>query len=170
MIRAWIVFGILFAISMIAFNNCSSKGFDIPAAESSNSTSSQCRTKIISSAKAEIYSTPSLCESAANYQCDLRRFRKNIGSGKKQEIQCAQIAGFGEACVPVVVYNFDTTIQQESAEARDLVEGGAYNRDEVSCINTQITSQNIALIQTEGSSVAETLEKSFETCRQRSRP
>jgi hypothetical protein len=170
MTRAGIVFAILFSTSVVAFNNCAGNGFNAPGAlDSAGLGSSQCRTKVISSAKTELFSNPSLCESAANYQCDLRRFRKGVGTEQKHDIQCAQIAGIGEACIPVVTYNFDTTTQQQTAEASELIEGGSYNRDEVSCINTQITSQHIALIQVEGASVPETLEKSIETCRQRSR-
>lgn len=168
MIRVGIVTTIFIAISVIAFNNCSSTGFN--AGENAlNSASSQCRTKIMNSAKAELFGDGSLCENAANYACDLRHFRKGVGTARAQQTLCSQVAGLGEACVPVAVYNFDTALQQQGAEADQLVEGGAYNRDEASCINTQIVSQQVPVIQEDGSSVAEALERSVASCRQRSR-
>ncbi|MNY44176.1 hypothetical protein D3C86_1791810 [compost metagenome] len=112
---------------------------------------------------------PALCESPANYQCDVRHFRKGVGIETSHTQECANIAGMGEACVSVAVYNYDTTGQQQEAEASQLVEGGSYNRDEVSCINTKITTRDIAMVQAEGSTFAETLEKTIEGCRQRSR-
>lgn len=168
MIRVGIVTTIFFAISVIAFNNCSSTGFNA-VGESINLASSQCRTKIMNSAKAELFLDGSLCENAANYSCDLRHFRQGVGTARSQQTLCQQVAGIGEACVPVSVYNFDTSAQQQSAEASQLVEGGSYNRDEASCINTQVVAQQIPVIQEEGSTVAEALERSIASCRQRSR-
>lgn len=168
MIRVGIVTTIFFAISVIAFNNCSSTGFNV-VENALNSASSQCRAKIMNSAKAELFLDGSLCENAANYACDLRHFRKGVGMARSQQTICQQIAGVGEACVPVSVYNFDTSDQQQTAEASQLVEGGSYNRDEASCINTQIVAQQIPVIQEEGSSVADALERSIASCRQRSR-
>lgn len=168
MFRVGIVTSIFIAISAIAFNNCSSTGFNL-AENAINSASSLCRTKIIASAKAEIFNGGALCENAANYACDLRHFRKGVGTARSQEKTCTNIAGLGETCVPVSVYNFDTSAQQQTADASELVEGGAYNRDEVSCINTQIISQQVPVVQEEGSTVAEALERSIASCRQRSR-
>lgn len=169
MLRVGIVTTIFIAISVIAFNNCSSAGFNVPQS-SLSSASSQCRAKIMNSAKAELFQDDALCEKAANYSCDLRHFRKGVGTLRSQQTICQQIAGIGEACVPVSIYNFDTTVQQQTAEAAQLVEGGAYNRDEATCINTQVMAQpQIPAIQEEGSSVAEALERSIASCRQRSR-
>lgn len=112
---------------------------------------------------------PALCETPANYQCDVRHFRKGVGAETSQGKECADIAGLGETCVNVSIFNYDTTDQQKEAEASQLIEGGSYNRDEVSCINTKITTRNIAMIQAEGSTLVEALEKTIESCRQRSR-
>lgn len=169
MIRVGIVSTIFFAISVIAFNNCSSTGFNAVENSINLASSSQCRTKIMNSAKAELFQDGALCENAANYACDLRHFRKGVGSAHSQETSCQQIAGLGEACVAVSVYNFDTSAQQQTAEASQLVEGGSYNRDEASCINTQVIAQQVPVIQEEGSTVAEALERSIASCRQRSR-
>lgn len=123
----------------------------------------------MNSAKAELFGDASACESAANYACDLRHFRRGVGQATEQKTSCTSIAGIGDACVAVTVYNYDTTAQQRTADAIELAEGGAYNRDEASCINTQIKIQNISVIQEEGSTVAEALERSIASCRQRSR-
>lgn len=170
MARWGLIFSVMFGICMLAFNNCSN-GFriDEPLA-GSTTANSQCRQKIMSAAKSEIIKNASLCESPVNYHCDLRRFRPGVGTATTQEVQCPTLAGLGEACISVTVYNFDTSRQLASAETRDSNEGGSYNRDEASCINTQITSQHVALIQAEGDSVNEAFEKSLELCRQRSRP
>jgi len=169
MTRFAIIFGILSFISLLAFNNCSG-GFKMenPAGVSSSS-SSQCRTKVINAAKSQALSDPSLCENPGNYQCDLRRFRQGIGQETTSEKHCSNVAGMSEACVPVIIYNFDTTEQLKMAEATDVIEGGAYNRDEASCINTKITSQGIVVVQGEASTVSDALEKSIESCRQRNR-
>lgn len=136
----------------------------------SASSSSQCRTKIINAAKSQALIDPSVCENPANYQCDLRRFRLAIGHETTSEHQCSNIAGIGEVCVNVVIYNFDTSEQLKTAEVAEAFEGGAYNRDEAVCINTQVTAQGIVVVQGEGPTVTDALEKSIESCRQRNRP
>lgn len=169
MTRWGLLFSVLGIIAMVAFNNCSN-GFN---ADTSMATlmSAQCRTKLVNSAKSEdLENNPALCEDASFYQCDLRRFRPGVGEGQSQGRQCLNVAGLGEACINVVTYLFDTQSQQQSAEAIDLVEGGAYNRDEVSCIHTQIKNRDIAFVHGEGSTLNEAFEKSLENCRQRSRP
>jgi hypothetical protein len=161
-----ILYAILFLVTVVAFNNCSN---NFSLIESVETLSSLCRSKLVAKAEATMAIDPVLCESPANYQCDVRHFRKGVGTATSQANQCANIAGIGEACVSVAVYNYDTTGQQQEAEPSQLVEGGSYNRDEVSCINTKITTRNIAMIQAEGSTFADTLEKTIESCRQRSR-
>jgi hypothetical protein len=170
MTRFAILFGILSFISLLAFNNCSG-GFKMenPAGVSASS-SSQCRTKVINAAKSQALPDASVCENPANYQCDLRRFRMAVGHERTSEQQCSNIAGMGEVCINVIIYNFDTSEQSKSAEASEVFEDGAYNRDEAVCINTQVTTQGILVVQGEGSSVTEALEKSIESCRQRNRP
>lgn len=168
MIRWTLSLGVSFLIALVAFNNCSSGGFQSTELASVAAGNAQCLAKIISSAKPELFQA-SLCENTDHYRCDLRKFRAGAGHHRTQGMTCVTLAGFGEVCVPVTAYHFDTAPQQLSAEAEDLVEGGAYNRDEVLCYNTQITEHNIPLVQAEGESVAEALEKSLETCRQRSR-
>lgn len=167
MIRFGVVFSIFITISVIAFNNCSSKGFNaIDGA--TNLASAQCRTKMMASAKADLFKDTSLCDNTANYQCDLRHFRNGVGYAQVRDTVCVNLSDVGETCVPVNVFNFDTSAQQQTASADELIEGGSYNRDEVSCINTQITTQQIPVIQEEGASVAEALERSIASCRQRS--
>ena len=163
-----ILYALLFVITVVAFNNCSNN-FTLVEALNVSSASSQCRAKIVEKAQAQMVIDPALCENSANYQCDVRHFRKGVGHATAQDQQCVNIAGLGETCVSVSIYNYDTTAQQKEAEAIQLLEGGSYNRDEVSCINTKITTRNIAMIQAEGASLAETLEKTIESCRQRSR-
>lgn len=156
-------------VSAVAFNNCSG-GFTAIDPVDQIEASSQCRTKIINSSKAIVTAMdPAVCEKAENYQCDLRHFRKGVGSDHQENHQCADIAGMGETCVAVSVYNYDTTAQQLVADASQLIEGGSYNRDEVSCINTKVVSHQIALVQAEGNDLATALEKTIEGCRQRSR-
>ncbi|WP_413290438.1 hypothetical protein [Bdellovibrio sp. HCB337] len=165
-----ILLSVLGAIAVVAFNNCS-KGFNADTSGILNSASAQCRAKVMTSAKSEeLQKNPSLCEDASFYQCDVRRFRPGVGTEQSQGRQCLNIAGLGEACVNVVTYNFDTFNQQQDAEAQDLVEGGAYNRDEASCIHTQIKSRDIAFIHGEGSNLNSAFESALENCRQRSRP
>jgi len=163
-----IIYALLFLAAVVAFNNCSG-GFVALDPVDASGASSQCREKIINKAQATMSIDPSLCENPANYQCDLRHFRKGVGNESSQAQKCTDIAGIGEACVTVATFNYDTSAQQKEAEASQLVEGGSYNRDEVSCINTKVTTRNIAMIQAEGSTLAETLEKTIEGCRQRSR-
>ena len=163
-----IFYALLFLITVVAFNNCSNN-FTLVESLTVASESTQCRAKLVEKAQALMSIDPAVCENPANYQCDVRHFRKGVGAGTSQAQQCANIAGMGEACVSVAIYNYDTTDQQQEAEASQLVEGGSYNRDEVSCINTKITTRNIAMIQAEGNTLAETLEKTIEGCRQRSR-
>jgi hypothetical protein len=153
-------------MNVVAFNNCSN---NFTLVESVENLSSLCRSKLVAKAEALTSIDPALCENPANYQCDIRHFRKGVGTETSQAQECANIAGMGEACVSAAIYNYDTTDQQKEADASQLVEGGSYNRDEVSCINTKITTRNIAMIQAEGSTLAETLEKTIESCRQRSR-
>jgi hypothetical protein len=155
-------------MTVVAFNNCSNN-FTFVDPNSVVDLSSQCRTKLIAKAAAQMSIDPAACEIPANYQCDVRHFRKGVGTQTSQAQKCTDVAGIGETCVNVAVFNYDTTGQQQQAEASQLVEGGSYNRDEVSCINTKITTRNIAMIQAEGSTLAETLEKTIESCRQRSR-
>lgn len=163
-----VYFSLFFAITVIAYNNCGGK-FEV-AEGVSLASSAQCRAKIMNSAKASAaLNDPSICEDAANYRCDIRHFRPEVISGKFENRQCSIIAGMGETCVPVTNYNYNTASQLQQADASAIVEGGAYNRDEATCIHTKITSQNIALIQEEGSSITEALEKSIEQCRRRSR-
>lgn len=161
-----IVYAILFLVTVVAYNNCSN---NFKLVESVENLSSLCRTKIVEKAQALMSIDPGLCELPTYYQCDVRHFRKGVGNETSQKQECANIAGMGEACVTVAVYNYDTSEQQKDAEPSQLVEGGSYNRDEVSCINTKITTRDIAVIQAEGSTLVEALEKAVEGCRQRSR-
>lgn len=163
-----ILYALMFVAIVVAFNNCSNN-FTLLDPDGLGSLSSLCREKIVAKASAQMSIDPAQCEIPANYQCDVRHFRKGAGHGTSQSLECASIAGLGDACVSVAVYNYDTTAQQKDADASQLVEGGSYNRDEVSCINTKITTRNIPVIQSEGSTFAETLEKAIESCRQRSR-
>ncbi|MBC7369984.1 MAG: hypothetical protein H7326_00360 [Bdellovibrionaceae bacterium] len=155
-------------ISTVAFNNCSGKFVAKNALGSINNSSSQCIQKMRSSLKVSDFSEPSMCEEAANYHCDQRRFRPEITNAQTQSVQCTKIAGVGDACITVTTYDYNTQQLQQSASAEEMVEGGSYNRDEVTCINTKITRQEVALIQVEGSNVADVLEKTVEQCRQRS--
>ena len=155
-------------MTVVAYNNCSNN-FSLKDSIDLVDLSSQCRTKIVAKAQALMSIDPAVCELPANYQCDVRHFRKGVGTEASQGKECADIAGVGEACVNVAIFNYDTTAQQQEAEPSQLVEGGSYNRDEVSCINTKITTRNIAMIQAEGSTLVDALEKTIEGCRQRSR-
>lgn len=168
MTRVGIFIGLFFVITTIAFNNCSGEFEALDASRLVNSSSSQCLEKIRSSFKVSDFGPPSVCDEPANYHCDQRRFRPATKDGKAHAIECSNIAGIGEACITVDTYTFNTSQQRRTASAEDLVEGGAYNRDEVTCINTKITSQRVALIQDEGSNVTNALEKTVEQCRQRS--
>lgn len=163
-----ILYALLFVATVVAFNNCSNE-FTLLDPNGLGSLSSLCREKLVAKASAQMTIDPAQCELPANYQCDVRHFRKGVGSATSQSQECANIAGLGDICVSVATYNYDTTAQQQDADASQLVEGGSYNRDEVSCINTKVTTGNIPVIQAEGSNFAETLEKAIETCRQRSR-
>lgn len=162
-----VVYGLLFLVTVVAYNNCSSQ-FSLLESIQTSTASSQCRQAIVAKA-ASIPVDFNLCENPANYSCDIRHFRKGVGSVSSKAQQCANIAGMGEACVPVNIFNYDMTSQQETAAADELVEGGSYNRDEVSCINTKVKTRDIATIQEEGNTLAETLERTIEVCRQRSR-
>ena len=163
----WMVYSLMALTTTVAFNNCSG-GFTAIDTTDLSTASSQCREKIKNKVT-DVAMDPALCESPLNYQCDVRHFRKGVGNEAGQAVHCTDIAGLGETCVAVNIFNYDTTAQQKTATAAELVEGGSYNRDEVSCINTQIISRNIAMIQSEGDSFASTLEKTIENCRQRSR-
>ncbi len=164
--RRWIIYAILFGVSVIAFNNCSG-GFEV--LESVGRVSAQCLQKLRTSQKLNGSFDPVICENPENYQCDIRRFRKGVGHQTQQDQQCADIAGIGETCVAVTTFNFDTSQQEIFAEPADLVEGGSYNRDEISCMNTQITDHKIAVVQAEGSRLVDTLESTILNCRARSR-
>jgi|GEM_PF-6861459 hypothetical protein len=162
-----IVYFLCFLVVIIAFNNCSG-GFTAIDVVDIASTSSQCREKIVQKA-ASLAVAPELCENPINYQCDLRHFRPGVGSETSQAVYCVNVAGMGEACIPVNIFNYDTSAQQKDAEAAQMVEGGSYNRDEVSCVNTQVTTRGISMIQAEGNTVSSTLETAIDSCRQRSR-
>jgi hypothetical protein len=170
MTRVGLVFLIFFVISTLAYNNCAGGKFETINAIGglANGASAQCREKIRSAAKASLTIDPQLCETAANYRCDLRHFRPEVSNGGAETKLCGTINA--EACVPVQVYNYNTAAQQADAAAEDKAEGGSYNRDEAVCINTQILQQQVAVIQTEGSSVEAALEAALNECRQRSRP
>jgi hypothetical protein len=158
-----------FALAILAYNNCSNSQFEpLSSLGLNNSASSQCRTKMLEAAKSALVTDASLCEAATNYQCDLRRFRPEPGLDRAQNVECLNIPGMVQACVPVTTYSYNTSLQQQGADPADLAEGGAYNRDEATCINTRITSQKISLIQTEGSTVQQALEQAVTQCRQRS--
>jgi hypothetical protein len=168
MTRVGIYLAIFFVIAVVAFNNCAGKFEAVSALNSFSNASAQCRQKIAAAAKIADIADATVCEHSGNYQCDWRRFRPDVNPGKSQETRCVNIAGLGDTCVPVVIYNYNTRAQQQSAVADEMVEGGAYNRDEASCINTQIVSQRVALIQAEGSSLEQALENTVEQCRRRS--
>lgn len=159
--------GVFILIVLVAFNNCSG-GFH---AENSiavlNSTTSQCRLQTIHQAKTSPLSDPSVCEKEAHYRCDFRSFRPQRRPAEIREIQCLTLHEREDFCVPVVTFNYDTSAQSLVAEPEDLMEGGAYNRDEVSCYNTEVKVKDIAVIQGEGDTLLEALEKSIGSCLRR---
>lgn len=168
MTRWLFILGVVFSLCVVGFNNCSG-GFQTTEPLDLSTSSVQCKDQVIASAKPELF-TLDLCENIANYHCDQRVFRPGVGGQLTHEHVCTNLVDQGEACVPVTFYRYDTQIQQQNAEPEDLIEGGAYNRDEVVCFNTKMTKHNISLVQAEGASVSEALEKNLASCRQRSRP
>lgn len=167
MVRAGIILGVLFSISFIAFNNCSGGFKFAPPATSAQSASSQCRLKLIQEAKSQPLPDPTVCENAANYHCDVRRFRRDVGQEQKNLLQCPAAFGRREFCISVTLYNFDTTTQLAQASLEESLEGGAYNRDEVSCLNTRVLVKGIAVVTAEGADLRDALEKAITGCRER---
>src|SRR5437868_13253324 len=116
MTRVGIYLAIFTVISTLAFNNCAGGKFEtLNATNLVSSASAQCRQKIMATVKVSEISDPSACESAANYQCDLRRFRPEVPSGKSTRRHCVSIAGLGDICIPVDVYNYNTRAQQQQS-------------------------------------------------------
>ncbi len=169
MLRAVLYLSIFFTISTIAYNNCAGGKFEATGGLNIASASAQCRQKIMASSKISPELDPSICERGENYQCDIRHFRPNVAAGKFYDNHCLNITNFGKACVAINTYNYNTSTQLQKSEAPDLSEGAPYNRDEASCINTQITNHDIALIQGDGATLEEALYATIEQCRQRSR-
>ena len=161
----------LLCLMMIIFNNCS-PGFQIldPATVDVASLSAQCRQKIQNDAVLPEFDADLVCEDFRHYQCDQRSFRPGLTSGSQMEHVCLVLAGVGQTCLDVKTFRFDTTPNRDVAEATDFHEGGSYNRDEVVCFHDQIKSQNVPLIEGEGTSVAEALEKTIQSCRNGSHP
>jgi len=167
MVRAGMILGVLFSMSLIAFNNCSG-GFKYePPATSIQNASSQCRRKLMQEAKTQPLPDPTLCENAANYHCDVRRFRRNVGHEPRRITQCPGVFGRRDFCLSVTVYNFDTTTQLVQAPPEEGLDGGAYNRDEVSCLNTRVLVNGIAVMTAEGADLRDALEKTITECRER---
>ncbi len=158
---------------LIAFTNCSKSGFkvvdDARVVDTTN-LSSQCMAKIRDEVRTEPFDVASVCGDSANYQCDQRIFRLGAGHGQRDDRACVLIAGWGEACVPLKVFSFDTSDQRASSEERHFAEGGSYNRDEFTCFNRKIKNRNVAIFEAEGRDVAEALEKTIFKCRQGSYP
>jgi hypothetical protein len=164
--------GLAFTLFLLmAFNNFSKSGFQAIDVDSLGvaSLSSQCSAKI--KAESEVaFDSRVVCEDPSVYHCEQRSFRPDVANGTRDDHECMIVVGLGSICVPVKFMGFNTQAQLSSADPRDSAEGGSYNRDEFTCTNLALKDHGVALVESEGTSLVDALEKTFQQCQLRSQP
>lgn len=165
MVRSLILLFISMIVLVPAFQNCGS-GFSSNPDAFKKALSSSCVANI--RAKAEINFPLGVCDDVDSYICEKRIFRPGVGGIRSQESACFTTQDGKEACVRVDVLRFDTESVRSGAEVGSFASGGEYNRDEIQCANTQVSYQNVTLIQSEGESVEAALLEAMRSCKARS--
>jgi hypothetical protein len=110
------------------------------------------------------FDSASICEPAENYQCNLRIFRPGLEEKNTSEVICVDLDN-GRSCVRTTVISFNTERAREGAEPEDFDEGGSYNHEEATCVNTRIKNSNVTVFSGESSNIPEALARAVQSCR-----
>jgi len=166
MARAAIVIAGVFAVSLLAFNNCG--GFSGPAARFKSLAASCMTGQKAQNAAVAQYDITETCEDHANYQCDIREFKPGIGNST-EVVQSCLATQIGEICLPVSISKYDTSPNRSISEldANAFSSGGEFNRSEASCFNTKVMAEGQAVFTADAPGPELALRAVIAKCRER---
>ncbi len=155
--------GILILLTLgfvsVSYTNCSTF---VPSAEFVG-LSSLCAAELRAKPVAP-FDSASICEPVENYQCNLRVFRPGIESKNTSEVICVDRDG-DRSCVQTSIHSFDTERNRADSSPEDFAEGGAYNSEEATCVNTKIKNNNVTVFVGESSNISDAFAKAVQSCR-----
>lgn len=144
---------------LVLYGNCD--GYQ--STQESISSSSTCANNASLSLKLLDFNSARDCENLNLVHCDSRQFSPEVDNSAENQVEyCLEDSDFGETCLIVTEYRFNTRGASDLAD--DYKEGGAYNYQEFNCYMSRFSHKDKPVFSVSKPSLKESLLALKEQC------
>lgn len=108
-----------------------------------------------------------LCNEMTAYTCEKRIYSPTVSNRDSLSSECGS-TGQQSTCVAVRTLEFNTSVARDGQNENEFLDGGEYNRTDISCANKGIKYQNANVISADGKDVFSALNAAIAKCHERS--